>query len=200
METKDIVNQLDDFKSKGGFSNTSLAEKLGCSRSYLSEVLSRKKQPGAELVLSLQRLIADTTPPASTTASDLCRAVELYHMVSAGPGSEPEWSEPVGTEVIPVRLLAPSIKPVLVKGRSMEPAIMDKAVIGVDTSDKRVVSGEVYAVLLPYEGAVVKRLYIQKDWVLIRSDNKEFPEEKLSEEEIGDSFVLGRVKWILQEL
>ena len=117
-----------------------------------------------------------------------CRRVDIFSMVSGGPGSEPEWHEPIGQEVVPEKWLSPSIRP-----------IMDRAVIGVDTTDKMVISGEIYAVMLPYEGAAVKRLYILPHTVVIRSDNKDFPEASLRREEIGDNFILGRVKWVLQE-
>ena len=131
---------------------------------------------------------------------DGCQVVAIYNMVSAGPGAVPEWDEPIDRRSIPANLLKKGTRAVLVKGRSMEPAIRNGAIIGVDLGDKRVVEGEVYAVLLPLHGAAVKRLYLKKDSVLVRSDNKEFPEQEYAQGEIGDNFILGRVKWVVQEL
>ena len=81
----------------------------------------------------------------------------------------------------------------------MEPSIIDGAVVGVDTQDKNVVSGELYAVWLEYEGAVVKRLYMERDIVRICSDNPAFKEMQIKNDEInGDTFILGKVCWLMQ--
>ena len=129
-----------------------------------------------------------------------CRHVDIYNMVEAGSGAIPEWHEPVDRRAIPTRYLSKGVRPVLVRGRSMEPTFKNGAIIGVNENDKQVIGGEAYAVLLPYEGAVVKRLYPLPDGVLIRSDNKEFPEVTLKRDEIPDFFILGRVCWVVQEV
>lgn len=131
---------------------------------------------------------------------DICTIVDIYNMVEGGPGAEPIWHEPVDRRAIPVRYLRQGIRPVLVRGRSMEPTFKNGAIIGVDQNDKYVIEGEAYAVVLPYSGAAVKRLYPLPDGVLIRSDNKEFPEVKLMKDEIPDYFILGRVCWVIQEV
>ena len=82
----------------------------------------------------------------------------------------------------------------------MEPTFKNGAIIGIDQSDKQVIEGEAYAIILPYSGAAVKRLYPQPDGVLIRSDNKEFPEVKLKKEDVPEFFILGRVCWVVQEV
>lgn len=85
---------------------------------------------------------------------ECCKMVPIYNMASGSPeGLEPEWEEPICHRFIQERFVRPGIKPVLVSGRSMEPTFKDGAVVGVDLNDKRVVSGEAYAVLIPYEGA-----------------------------------------------
>ena len=129
-----------------------------------------------------------------------CSTVDIYNMVSAGNGAEPEWHEPIDTRIIPTSLMKAGVRPVLVRGRSMEPTFKNGAIIGINESDKQVIGGEAYAVLLPYEGAVVKRLYPVPDGVIIRSDNKEFPEVSLKREDIPDYFILGRVCWVVQEV
>ena len=131
---------------------------------------------------------------------DCCRMVDIYNMVEGGPGAEPEWHEPIDRRAIPADFVKPHIRPVLVRGRSMEPTFKHGAIIGVDQSDKQVIEGEAYAVMLPYSGAAVKRLYPLPDGVLIRSDNKEFPEVKLKKEDVPDFFILGRVCWVVQEV
>lgn len=131
---------------------------------------------------------------------ETCIKVDIYNMVDAGDGAVPEWHEPIDHRLIPSRYIKPGIKAVLVRGRSMEPTFKNKAVIGVNEHDKQVIEGEVYAVLLPYSGAVVKRLYPVPDGVIIKSDNKEFPEVKLNKADVPDNFILGRVCWVVQEV
>lgn len=81
----------------------------------------------------------------------------------------------------------------------MEPSIIDGAVVGVDTQDKKVISGELYAVWLDYEGAVVKRLFIEQNIVRVSSDNPAFKEMQIKNDEINtDTFVLGKVCWLMQ--
>jgi phage repressor protein C with HTH and peptisase S24 domain len=142
----------------------------------------------------------DEIPNSDENPQQGCDLVNIYNMVSCGPGAEPEWHEPVDRRAIPVGFLRANIRPILVRGRSMEPTFKNGAIIGVDQSDKQVVEGEAYAVVLPYSGAAVKRLYPQPDGVLIRSDNKEFPEVKLKKEDVPEYFILGRVCWVVQEV
>lgn len=132
---------------------------------------------------------------------ETCEMVPIYNMATAGiGGSEPEWAEPICQRAIQTKFMRPGLRPVMVNGRSMEPTMKDGAVVGVDCNDKRVVSGEAYAVLIPHEGAVIKRLYLLPTGVLLRSDNKEFPEFTIPKDDLADHFVLGRVRWVVQEM
>lgn len=133
-------------------------------------------------------------------STDTCQTVDIFNMVDGGAGAEPEWHEPIDRRTIPTGFLGPNIRPVLVRGRSMEPTFKNGAIIGIDQADKQVIEGEAYAIVLPYSGAAVKRLYPQPDGVLIRSDNKEFPEVKLKKEDVPEYFILGRVCWVVQQV
>lgn len=130
-----------------------------------------------------------------------CVLVPIYNMATAGPGgSEPDWLEPICYRVIQESFVKEGVKGVLVSGRSMEPTMKDGAIVGVDCNDRRLVSGEAYAVLIPDEGAVVKRVYLLPTGVLLRSDNKEFPEFEIAKDRLPDGFILGRVRWVVQAL
>jgi len=127
----------------------------------------------------------------------------VYAVAGAGPAWDAEDDEPMFNIAVPARYLRPHIIPLFINGTSMEPTILDNAVVGVNREHKDVVQGKIYAVRLPHEGIVIKRLYIdhkQKCFVL-KSDNQkdaaEFPDVFLSFED-GDSFIYGRVSWVLQ--
>jgi len=126
--------------------------------------------------------------------------INVYAMAGAGMPQTLSDYEPIETFNLPARFAKPNITPIKIEGRSMEPMIVDGAIVGVDRDDLHVVSGEIYAVWLPYEGAVVKRLYMGSRSIILKSDNPNFPEITIPVPEIGqDHLILGRVKWVLQE-
>jgi len=124
----------------------------------------------------------------------------VYHLAGGGVPRELVEYDPISTICLPEQYLKPSMVPIKISGRSMEPVIYNNAYVGVDTADLRVISGEIYAVWLPYEGAVVKRLYMASDKVILKSDNPSFPDIEIPKTEIeADHFIMGRVRWVLQE-
>jgi transcriptional regulator with XRE-family HTH domain len=125
---------------------------------------------------------------------------DVYLLGGAGAPYALTSQEPIDTIFLPQKFLKPSIVPIQIAGRSMEPILLNGAFVGVDKTERKVVSGEVYAVYLPYEGTVVKRLYMSTDHVILKSDNPSFPELSIPIDKIDpDNFILGRVKWVLQE-
>ena len=125
--------------------------------------------------------------------------VGVFAFAGAGGPMELVEHEPIQTIDIPKHWLKAEMQAVLIRGRSMEPSIVDGAVVGVDTQDKNVVSGELYAVWLEYEGAVGKRLYMEREIVRICSDNPAFKEMQIKNDDInGETFILGKVCWLMQ--
>ena len=128
--------------------------------------------------------------------------LQVYFAGGAGDPFELVPSEPIEEIVIPKAFYTPSIVPVKVQGRSMSPTMRDGAIVGVDRADRRIVNGELYAVWLPYQGAVIKRLYLDAKKILLQSDNEEFRSHDIEVdlEELDEHFVQGRVKWVMQML
>jgi phage repressor protein C with HTH and peptisase S24 domain len=127
------------------------------------------------------------------------KRVGVYGLAGAGPAWDLTGFEPLEQLFIPKALWRPSIVAVRIRGRSMEPLIFDGAYVGVDRDDRKVISGEIYAVWLPYEGAVIKRLYAATDRLLLRSANPEFPELAVPAADVKPELILGRVRWVIQE-
>lgn len=190
------MDLLDEVKKKLGITDDKkLATYLGKDKSTVSKWRSKQEIPAAA-----ERELKKILGGKETATADTCPMVNIYNMVEGGAGAEPEWHEPIDRRAIPAGFLKPHVRPVLVRGRSMEPTFKNGAIIGIDQNDRQVIEGEAYAIILPYSGAAVKRLYPLPDGVLIRSDNKEFPEVKLKKEDIPDYFILGRVCWVVQEV
>jgi hypothetical protein len=127
--------------------------------------------------------------------------ISVYSLAGAGNARELASHEPITLICIPKDFYQPSIKPVIIQGDSMYPTILDGAIVGVAENDKKIISGKIYAVYLPYEGAVIKRLFVDKEKVILKPDNILFPTTEIPFIEIqNDNFLLGRVRWVVQKL
>ena len=85
---------------------------------------------------------------------------------------------------------------VKVSGNSMEPRLFDGDVVGVNTLDKNIVDGKVYAI--NHSGLLrVKRLYrLPGGGLRINSiNNLEHPDEHCSQNQLKDLIIIGRVFW-----
>lgn len=106
----------------------------------------------------------------------------------------------VGKLSVPLSLAGQSVKVFELDSTSMEPLIRKGAYIGVDTAQTKAVSGELYAVALPYEGVAVKRVFPNSasGEVVLRTENPQHPEMVLPMPKLGES-IIGRVVWTLNK-
>ncbi len=97
-----------------------------------------------------------------------------------------EWLQKKGWPIAALRVLS-------VEGNSMAPYINDGDVVLVNTADRRLVNGDVYAISADGE-AMVKRLFKQLDGkIRVESDNKEYPPDYFTPDREG--VILGAVVW-----
>ncbi|MCC8193537.1 MAG: helix-turn-helix domain-containing protein [Deltaproteobacteria bacterium] len=106
----------------------------------------------------------------------------------------------VGKLSVPLSLAGDGIKVFLLDSTGMEPLLRKGAHIGVDTTQKQIVSGELYAVNLPYEGVGIKRVFPDsaRSQAILRTENPCHPEVTLPLETLGDA-ILGRVVWAINK-
>lgn len=106
----------------------------------------------------------------------------------------------VGKLNIPMSFAMPGLYVVRVEASSMEPGIRRGAYVGMDTAQKKVVSGELYGVNLLYEGVAIKRVYLDapNNCYIMRSENPTHPEIILPID--GKGAIVGRVAWLLQKM
>ena len=125
--------------------------------------------------------------------------VPVYEEVSAGEGRE-IFGEETGTVLVPGRLGRKSVVAIRVRGNSMEPALVDGSIIGVDTQQKELRHGKMYVLYIPGKGAVVKRiLFTESGRIMAKSDNMEYPDMVMDGREGEEVYVIGRVVWSFQE-
>lgn len=107
----------------------------------------------------------------------------------------------IGKLSIPMSFAHSGLYTVRIESSGMEPQIRRGAYVGLDTTQKGVVSGEMYGVNLPVEGVALKRVYLDavKQCVILRSENPNHPEAVLPVEEYRQ-LVVGRVSWVLQRV
>ena len=129
------------------------------------------------------------------------QSLPVYSYTGAGKFIDLTEIEPIDNLLIPKEFAVNgSIAVVKVIGKSMEPVIREGAYIGVEKDNKIFVSGNIYAVYLPYEGAVIKKVYLNLDSVILKSENKDFPDIVIPLKDIDkDNFIIGKVKWVLQK-
>ncbi|MEW6115343.1 MAG: S24 family peptidase [Nitrospirota bacterium] len=124
--------------------------------------------------------------------------VHIYALGGAGMGKQLVEIEPIETIIIPQQFYKPSIRVIKVRGDSMEDYIHDGAFVGIDTTDREIMSGRVYAIWLPYEGTVLKEIYTTPEAIIFRSRNKRYPDFSIPLKEFQVENIIGRVKWVLQ--
>ena len=161
-------------------------------------------EPKAKRGLSRGGAAADGEREAGLLPLNPDDVVVMQVYVTGGAGAPFEFipAEPIEEIVLPRSFYTKSIVPVKVRGRSMERTLRDGAVVGVDRSDRQIVNGELFAVWLPYQGTVIKRLYLDNKKIQLQSDNEEFrPRDiEVALNEVDENFIQGRVKWVIQLL
>lgn len=109
--------------------------------------------------------------------------------LSDGLAFKRDWLARIGAK-------AENLAVIYASGSSMEPYIFDGDVVLFDTADTQPKHGQVYVVRRPDCSVSIKRLVQQLsgDWV-IKSDNPDRSEEKVSAETIHELPFVGRVIW-----
>ncbi|WP_297137283.1 S24/S26 family peptidase [uncultured Desulfovibrio sp.] len=140
--------------------------------------------------------------PVEKADADGSVAIHVYALAGAGPAFDLEENDPLATIRVPLEYAMQCDSALLVKGDSMAWTIKSGGVVGVIRRNFDFVSGEVYAVRLPYEGLSIKRVIVDaaSGEYIIRSDNpdkEKYPDRRLSITEYAD-IILGRVVWVWQ--
>ena len=125
--------------------------------------------------------------------------VSVYSMQAYATEDSDE-QKVVGKLNVPLSFAGQGVKVFRLDSTGMEPLIRKGAYIGVDTMQKQVMSGELYAVRLPYEGVAIKRVFpnsVSGETVL-RAENPQHPEMALPLDKLGE-MVIGRVVWTINK-
>ena len=106
--------------------------------------------------------------------------------------------EPSGTIMLPEPYAGKELRILRITGDSFSPTVRQGAFVGVDTSCVRPSSGSIFAVSVPFEGVVIKRVFCDSDTLLLRTDNPLHPSMSIPLAEAGR--LIGRVAWVFQAI
>lgn len=124
---------------------------------------------------------------------------QVVPVFSTSEGEED--APPTSRLCIPQSFAMPGLKVLRADFASMEPFIRKGAYVGVNTEEKRITSGELYALRVPCEGLTIKRAFIDagNKKLLLRCEDPAHPELTLPFKD-HEKIVVGRVHWVLQKL
>lgn len=114
--------------------------------------------------------------------------------------NDPNTSKVIGKLSVPLSYAGQDVRVMLLDSTSMEPLIRKGAYIGVDTAQKQIVAGDLYAVSLPYEGVAIKRLFPNSvsGEAVLRAENPQHPDLTLPMTTLGENLI-GRVIWSINK-
>jgi phage repressor protein C with HTH and peptisase S24 domain len=167
-----------------------------------------KKGMGPMRLRTDQGYAPENSPPISMLCEDTARyggpdaknSVVPVYSTSSIPGGD-DGPQAIGRLSIPQSYACAGIYVVRADSSGMEPCILKDAFVGIDTGKKHVSSGELYGVRIPYEGLVIKRVYIdaQNKKLILRSEKQDLPEITMPLEG-HEEHIAGRVAWVLQRM
>lgn len=129
-------------------------------------------------------------------ASPLMQGVSRPYYNSHELGGE-EWT-PSGCIVVPEPYAGRTIRILRMTGDGFAPTVRKGAFVGVDMQGVRPSSGDIFAVYMPLEGVVLKRLFCDGDTLVLRADHPQHPDMRLSREEAGR--LVGKAVWVFQSM
>lgn len=201
-----VSDNLANLMEQQGLNTHTLAKKSDVPQPRIHEIVSGKtKNPQMKTLRKLSLALGVTVDQLTgsdssgrDSASHDSGKVPVFHM--AGLGS-PRLStgEIVKLISLPEGFYKLGMVVVLAEGSSMEPVIFDGAIVGVDVRDKEYVSGKYYAVWMDDEGAIIKKLSSEPGKVFVESLNKNERSFYVDKEALRDHFILGRVRWWINQ-
>lgn len=180
-----------------------IAQHFGVSPSWLSYGESTMDQPAQRIHHSLTDTEAYEVNETGATYDLFVPYFEEVQL-AAGAGLATILDSATEKVAIPMTILqeagipGPAVASCRVCGDSMANRIMDGAKVFIDTREKQINDGKIYAI--DHGGMLrIKYLYRQPfGGIRIRSENStDFPDENLSSEEAGNIRIIGRVFWQL---
>lgn len=198
---RDYINSRGWRSGAGRWALSEISAATGKSSQQVSNLLNGHGSFGATLCRELEDALGlNANFLDGVDEIDYVDVPRINAQVSAGNGCTPQIEDVIGHLKFSRSFLrgcgvqATSARVVDVRGASMEPTIKDGAVLLISTNNREPVENQVFALVRPSEGLIVKRLVrLHGHWVA-RSDNREFPDLQIDDGE--PISVIGRAIWM----
>lgn len=138
-------------------------------------------------------------PGASSRMNSRGRVVQVFTMAGADKDGAIWVPNPIEELSMPESLCPPSVLVVKVDSAAMEPVIGRGSFVGIDQARLECSDGGLCALHFPHQGMVIRRVFMQGNTFLLKSDNDKHMDLTIPAEEISKRMV-GQVMWVLQQL
>lgn len=206
MDFEKIIEKIKDILSceigERKVLNKDVAKALGISPENLSILKKRNKIPYEEIAyfcakrkISINWLLFDQLNEEVIKETEKFSTIRYFKDINASAGGGAiNFDENFEIVYIDKKIIDKNLDAINVIGDSMEPTIKDGSIIFIDREDRNIVNGGIFTIRTN-GGVFVKRVRVttQGDIELI-SDNKAYPIEKVSKEEIE---IIGKVVKVL---
>lgn len=197
---KSIGERIKEARKSAGLTQLELAKKTDLSRSYIGDIEKDRYNPSVstlQLIATATNTPLEDLLPSTKTASPTGRGVRIPVLGRVVAGIPIEAVEEIldYEEITPELAATGEFFALKIRGRSMEPRMMEGDVVIVRRQDD-VDSGDVAIVLVNGDEATVKRVKKQEDGItLIATNTSVYEPHFYSNKEIADLPVriLGRV-------
>lgn len=107
---------------------------------------------------------------------------------------------PVCKLALPKAYAREGIGVLAVDNEAAAPTVRRGAYVGINTLANHPASGELFAVSLPYEGVILRRLFLdpKEECFVLRAESPAYPEIRI-ETDLANQ-ILGRLAWVMQEV
>lgn len=106
--------------------------------------------------------------------------------------------QPVGRMALSKAYSGEGIVVLEVDNAAASPTVLRGSHVGIDTTDKHPASGEIFAILIPSEGIVLRKVFWKQDenCFILRAENTAYPEIRIQTDQTNQ--ILGRLSWVMQ--
>lgn len=209
-QMKNLGERIKEIRTRAKLTQAQLARESEEHQSIISAVERGDRRPTIEFLVwyserfrvTLDYLVFGNGTPQGEAPCHCPKESKMVPLLEGAPGPVGLITEYAarGALCIPQRVAKSEDEvAVIVNGDSNQPTIKNGAIIGVDRGDRRLVSGYWYNFKLP-SGYLTGRAYLTNEQLIIRKADPQHPEITINLADIEEDCVVGRVKWVMQEL
>lgn len=185
------------------------AKKLGFSRiATISDYEKGKRAPDITTLrkiaalgnVTIDYLISEQDTSKNRPYTDNYINIDVYNTDINRVTINSTKNVPVQEFMIPKKYYQKDALTIKFDGDSMSPTMINGAIVGIDRTDKNLISGKLFALWIKHEGLTVRRVFVYPDRIELKPDNTTFPTTTIETIDVTDDLIIGSIGWIFQGL